>query len=429
MCRRIVLSFQDIIHEHPGKGIVQLPSRMRITPSTASSFSFVRSFSSTNNSPCPMESSYASVELEPQHSFGLSASLSSRSWLSKYKSASQSRLDAPSILVSGYLTMRRHAVPNWTTRFFVLQENGRLSYYSDKLTRKMGEVCLIKVSLWDGEPFGFMFSTTKQVTYYVSAGSESERHRWLEALSDFRGETSDADHEGYLSKQRTLVPGFRRCYFVLHGTKITQFSDEDTYRTSAAPLATFEVKIAGRWKAESSGLYIQATSGKMLFLCAENDHDVQEWLKALPTTLEPMACAGWLTKQGHKRKNWKKRYFVLRGRTISYFPDFDSSNSRLMKPLGEVMVQQAAAWDGADFGFMFVTSENIPYYVFADNERDVAKWLAALGKTLQPTSSLPTVETKSCPRCGSVLTGSRYCGACGFDFVKFFTPPSSLSEL
>ncbi len=29
--------------------------------------------------------------------------------------------------------------------------------------------------------------------------------------------------------------------------------------------------------------------------------------------------AGFLTKQGHKFKNWKRRWFVLRGRMLSYY--------------------------------------------------------------------------------------------------------------
>jgi hypothetical protein len=28
---------------------------------------------------------------------------------------------------------------------------------------------------------------------------------------------------------------------------------------------------------------------------------------------------GWLTKRGHKIKNWKRRWFVLRGNTLNYY--------------------------------------------------------------------------------------------------------------
>jgi len=28
---------------------------------------------------------------------------------------------------------------------------------------------------------------------------------------------------------------------------------------------------------------------------------------------------GWLTKRGHKVKNWKRRWFVLRGNTLTYY--------------------------------------------------------------------------------------------------------------
>ncbi|KAH9094702.1 hypothetical protein LEN26_018106 [Aphanomyces euteiches] len=343
---------------------------------------------------------------------------------SNSSSFSQATTDGPAgvIINSGYLTKRGHVVTNWKTRFFVLRPGGRLSYYADEgMKKKLGEVHLEKVSPWSGEANGFMFYTTKQIAYYVYASSNSDRKRWLEALSEFYVEPEAVDCEGYLTKRGHLVPSYRLRYFVLSGSTIKYFADETAYRSGASALAEMEVKGGGRWDGESTGLFVKTSTGNTLFLCAENVPELQKWLEAIAKIMgvaerpPPIACAGWLTKQGHKRKSWKKRYFVLRGNTISYFPDFDSSNARMSKPLGEVTVREVSAWDGEANGFMFLTTENVPYYVFADNERDQAKWLSALRKLFESRSSTVEEPEKKCPRCAYVLTGSRFCGACGYN--------------
>ncbi|RHY34561.1 hypothetical protein DYB32_000852 [Aphanomyces invadans] len=341
------------------------------------------------------------------------------------------------IITSGYLTKRGHVVTNWKTRYFVLRAGGRLSYYADEgMKKKLGEVHLEKVSPWSGEANGFMFYTSKQIAYYVYASTNSERRRWLEALSDYYVEPDAVDCEGYvdfspfpscliilssryLTKRGHLVPSYRMRYFVLSGASMKYFADETAYRSGASALAEMEVRGGGRWDGESTGLFIKTSTGSTLFLCAENVPELQKWLEALAKVtvdkpVQPIACAGWLTKQGHKRKSWKKRYFVLRGTTLAYYTDFDASNMRHSRPLGEVTVREVSTWDGEPGGFMFVTNDNVPYYVFADNERDQAKWLTALRKLFESSTSVEEPE-KTCPRCAYVLTGSRFCGACGFN--------------
>ncbi|RHY64245.1 hypothetical protein DYB38_003412 [Aphanomyces astaci] len=327
---------------------------------------------------------------------------------------------APSgILASGYLTKRGHVVTNWKTRFFVLRAGGRLSYYADEgMKKKLGEVHLEKVSPWSGEANGFMFYTNKQIAYYVYASTNSERRRWLDALSDFYVEPDAVDCEGCASPCH-LVPSYRMRYFVLCGSTIKYYADETAYRSGASALAEMEVRSGGRWDGESTGLFLKTSTGSTLFVCAENVPELQKWLEALARVatdkpMQPIACAGWLTKQGHKRKSWKKRYFVLRGNTLAYYTDFDASNLRHGKPLGEVTVREVSAWDGEPSGFMFITNDSVPYYVFADNDRDQAKWLAALRKLFESATSMEEPD-KTCPRCAYVLTGSRFCGACGFN--------------
>ncbi|KAH7488958.1 uncharacterized protein KRP23_2898 [Phytophthora ramorum] len=63
---------------------------------------------------------------------------------------------------------------------------------------------------------------------------------------------------------------------------------------------------------------------------------------------------------------------------------------------------------------MFMTNEQVPYYVYADNDRERNKWMNALNK-LNTVEEEPEIEKKRCTNCNAVLTGSRFCGACGFN--------------
>ncbi|KAF1792944.1 PH domain-like [Phytophthora cactorum] len=159
--------------------------------------------------------------------------------------------------------------------------------------------------------------TVEKIPYYVYASSEAERSKWLRALKDFMVETEEVSCEGYLTKRGHLVPSQRMAYYVLNDTVGEQ----------------------------------------------------QKWLatvkKSTASVPEPVSCAGYLTKQGHKRKSWKKRYFILRGNTISYYSDYDMANNAKGKPLAEVLVEDVQKWDGEPFGFMFMTNEQVPYYVYA----------------------------------------------------------------
>lgn len=47
---------------------------------------------------------------------------------------------------------------------------------------------------------------------------------------------------------------------------------------------------------------------------------------------------GYLTKQGHKVKSWRRRWFVLHPDTLAYYP-----KPNQMKPLGVVKIEDISA--------------------------------------------------------------------------------------
>ncbi|CAH0474914.1 unnamed protein product [Peronospora belbahrii] len=350
-------------------------------------------------------------------------SLFSRETFMLTRGEKDSRMTVPEgtpteIKCEGYLTKRGHLFTNWKTRYFTLRGNVLEYYSSEEKGKKYGAVTVEKVATWSGEAHGFMFYTTKQIPYYVYASSESERSRWLRALKDFMVETEEVSCEGYLTKRGHLVPSQRMAYYVLNGTSLRHYADQQAYRDNQSAMAEVEIRSVSSWDGEPNGLMFMTGTGNVFYVIADTLGEQQKWLatvkKSTASIPEPVSCAGYLTKQGHKRKSWKKRYFILRGNSISYYSDYDMANNAKGKPLAEVLVEDVQKWDGEPFGFMFMTNEQVPYYVYADNDRERNKWMNALNK-LNIVEEEPEIEKKRCPNCNAVLTGSRFCGACGFN--------------
>ncbi|KAE8880648.1 hypothetical protein PF003_g35342 [Phytophthora fragariae] len=364
----------------------------------------------------------------PVNNAGSRRSVSRRSLFSREtfmltRGEKESRMTVPEgtpteIRCEGYLTKRGHLFTNWKTRYFTLRGNVLEYYSSEEKGKKYGAVTVEKVATWSGEAHGFMFYTTKQIPYYVYASSESERSRWLRALKEFMVETEEVSCEGYLTKRGHLVPSQRMAYYVLNGTSLRHYADQQAYRDNQSAMAEVEIRSVAAWDGEANGLMFMTVTGNVFYVIADTAGEQQKWLatvkKSTANVPEPVSCAGYLTKQGHKRKSWKKRYFILRGNTISYYSDYDMANNSKGKPLAEVLVEDVQKWDGEPFGFMFMTNEQVPYYVYADNDRERNKWMNALNK-LNAVEEEPEIEKKRCPNCNAVLTGSRFCGACGFN--------------
>ena len=93
--------------------------------------------------------------------------------------------------------------------------------------------------------------------------------------------------------------------------------------------------------------------------------------------------AGFLTKQGHKVKNWKRRWFVLRGHMLQYFRKPSDA-----APAGVIDILKYDLERGADskaplrLRMLSRTSEE-EYCIEADSPRDFVDWVKAIDHTTQ----------------------------------------------
>lgn len=100
---------------------------------------------------------------------------------------------------------------------------------------------------------------------------------------------------------------------------------------------------------------------------------------------EVVAKTGFMNKLGAKVKNWKRRFFVLRGFQLQYY---DSHNWKDKEMLGEVhlvgSVVRMVPEDLFDRLYVFsitqYTGERRTYYCCAANEEDMKKWMNQIRK-------------------------------------------------
>ncbi|EAY12892.1 AGC family protein kinase [Trichomonas vaginalis G3] len=86
---------------------------------------------------------------------------------------------------------------------------------------------------------------------------------------------------------------------------------------------------------------------------------------------------GWLTKQGGFIKSWRKRWFVLLGRTLYYYTEPGKKES------GRIFVDQATAVEKAPEvsrqpAFKIVVPRQRTYYIVGDKQEEVDEWISTL---------------------------------------------------
>jgi len=113
----------------------------------------------------------------------------------------------------------------------------------------------------------------------------------------------------------------------------------------------------------------------------DKDGDHREQKVSVASLIQPER-EGFLVKQGGVVKNWKKRWFVLKGKTLYYFNTRqDSVQAGQMHLNAECEIADGSAKTGQKDSLEIRTPERT-YYVYAEpsatSKADIADWQAAL---------------------------------------------------
>lgn len=209
--------------------------------------------------------------------------------------------------------------------------------------------------------------------------------------------------EGYVLKQGEKIKSWRKRYLMVYQERAQLRFDYFKTQGASEPQGSFGLSPSSQFRLISppaSPLPVSVmeitTPFRVYLLSAESEAEVKEWvwvIEKLQAHLQlesarPRAGSdanvrsGYLYKKGAKRRNWKRRLFVLSGRMLRYYPNSD----KMKEALGEVDLSLATdvhkeyVNDGtSDQRFMFsIDTPGRTFFMAAHSESEMESWLRSL---------------------------------------------------
>uniref|UniRef100_A0A8C8F9I7 Pleckstrin 2 n=2 Tax=Oncorhynchus tshawytscha TaxID=74940 RepID=A0A8C8F9I7_ONCTS len=348
------------------------------------------------------------------------------------------------ILKEGFLVKRGHVVHNWKARWFVLYPDQLLYYKYDGGKRdscQRGRIMLTdcKISCpfleYDNRPLVFKLQTKSSAEYFLEACSREERDQWavdigaaVEKLrpadSPTPSQSKTTGHQSLQLHSVSLNQVVDSMYDVHSGIKLTSHNEQgssysncfsgsavvdwlvfhqlaltrvEAVTLSSAVLEEGFLRPVGLRSVEaqrSHGLSEQFLDDSTALYSFSENFKKRGSVKA-ETSLSAMELSGkvlkrgYLLKQGHKRKNWKVRLFVLRSEP-GYLHYYDPSKDDI-SPVGGFSLRgclvSALDDNGVPSGvkgkvqgnlLKIITQFDTHYYIQAPSRQERMDWIEAI---------------------------------------------------
>mmetsp|Transcript_1636 Transcript_1636/g.4875 ORF Transcript_1636/g.4875 Transcript_1636/m.4875 type:complete len:138 (+) Transcript_1636:140-553(+) len=98
---------------------------------------------------------------------------------------------------------------------------------------------------------------------------------------------------------------------------------------------------------------------------------------------------GWLTKQSVWLKDWRRRYFILKGSKL-FFAKSEMSPPHGMIDLASCMTVKSAEYKAHKRNALEVSTPDTTFLMYADSEKDKDDWIGAIGRAIVRCSSTYT---------------------------------------
>eukprot|EP00053_Salpingoeca_punica_P000223 m.27821 g.27821 ORF g.27821 m.27821 type:complete len:323 (-) comp10152_c0_seq1:432-1400(-) len=223
--------------------------------------------------------------------------------------------------------------------------------------------------------------------------------------------------EGFLIKQGDKIKSWKKRYFVLRHDS-SQMRFEYFKAPGGDLLGTFCIREASQCRMlEPPNSPLQTpvleitTPSRSFLLSAQSEADLREWAWAIDKTLTfmnklqaaqqqqarlsqpdpllrpivPLQKSGYLLKKGGKRRNWKKRFFVLAGSDLKYYPSKEDRKKELghidlSKSMGvnKILDYRSAVVAAEQKNVFTIGTPGRTYFLAALSEVDLEDWLRVM---------------------------------------------------
>lgn len=101
--------------------------------------------------------------------------------------------------------------------------------------------------------------------------------------------------------------------------------------------------------------------------------------------------SGWLTKQSEWLKDWRRRFFILKGSKL-FFAKSEHSAPHGMIDLSECMTVKSAELKAGKKNAIEVSTHETTFFMYADSEKEKDEWIGAIGRAIVQSSMTFTNE-------------------------------------
>ncbi|XP_069321163.1 pleckstrin-2 [Eulemur rufifrons] len=347
------------------------------------------------------------------------------------------------VLKEGFLVKRGHIVHNWKARWFILRQNTLVYYKLEggrRVTPPKGRILLDGCTItcpcleYENRPLIIKLKTRTSTEYFLEACSREDRDAWAFEITGaiHAGQPGKVQQLHILKNSFKLPPhiSLHRIMDKMHdsssgirsspnmeqgstykktflGSSLVDWLISNSFaanRLEAVTLASMLMEenflrpvgvrslgavrsgdLAEQFLDDSTALYTFAESYKKKM-------SPKEEMSLSTVELSGMVVKqGYLAKQGHKRKNWKVRRFVLR-KDPAFLHYYDPSKEE-NRPVGGFSLRgslvSALEDNGVPTGvkgnvqgnlFKVITKDDTHYYIQASSKAERAEWIEAIKK-------------------------------------------------
>eukprot|EP01101_Sappina_pedata_P009564 TRINITY_DN5620_c0_g1_i1.p1 TRINITY_DN5620_c0_g1~~TRINITY_DN5620_c0_g1_i1.p1 ORF type:complete len:781 (-),score=218.40 TRINITY_DN5620_c0_g1_i1:47-2389(-) len=203
--------------------------------------------------------------------------------------------------------------------------------------------------------------------------------------------------QGYLIKRGKIVKNWKQRWCVLYFDRLSYFKDENATEARKTLLLK-DAKVER--DSSTKELFFDVVSPKRrLSILASTRAELSEWMMTIRSQIELArqeelsndvpTKKGFLLKLGQVRKNWKTRWFVLKGMTLFYFKDQKQDGKN---PLGHLPLEGATIdiVDG-DVSCFRISTKSRSMFVSADSAATMMQWIDAINTTLESVLKLRSI--------------------------------------
>lgn len=355
------------------------------------------------------------------------------------------------VTMQGWLFKEGQNFKTWKKRFMTLQ--GRVIKYHAKANEApLGEAHVNDYNINPAKPFALDIFSDNNRIFRIAAESFADIEAWDQAIAKvigkppcfgdpyadqktpFLGETFAETNacEGWLYKRGQRSTGWKKRFFTLNGFQLQYQDSPGDHLKGEGSVVDIQLGEEG-----TNSMEIQLDSGRILSVSADSQEQVDIWVDAIcsvlgkdPATVEVVSATsrahnaggsgilrrgmstgsdansgtqsasgavsdsstrktGWLKKQGHRMKSWKRRFFVVEGKFITYYEEVHET------PKGSGFIQQVAVNPGFPNCLDISLTTGRALRVSAESPEEIRSWFVYLSDITENTSLTARLSSHS----------------------------------